>query len=104
VRVLFVLIISWFVGFSVAFAGEIKGVSSSKVGSAEHLISLSGSELSSKDVKVFEIPGEDYRIVVDISGASSKLLNSGVYNSDNQAGLDKIERYSICPAYGGRKT
>ncbi len=53
-------------------------------------VSIEGADIKASDVKVFEIPGESPRIVIDIAQATSPLFVKGVYKADGLADVKAI--------------
>ena len=81
-QILSILILSVLFFHLDAQAGSISSVEILDVSTEKITVTLAGEALEEEDFSVFEIPGEDPRIVIDISDSSSELLKNGNFERD----------------------
>lgn len=87
--VILTMILSLILAFS-AMAGEVLSVEVQQISSKEAQIEFETRDLRSANVKIFQIPGEKPRIVVDLKDSRSKLLKSGNFKKTPESGAKAI--------------
>ena len=83
-------LIACFISALSALAADISNVDVRQTGAGSTEITFSAEKLRSSDVKIFQISGNDPRIVVDFKGSSSKLLRSGNYTAKPDPTIEGI--------------
>ncbi len=79
-RIIFA-IITMFCAAQMAFAASVTAITVEAMPAETRLV-IHGEGFSSADVKIFEIKEGKRRIVIDIQGATSKLLHKGMYKGE----------------------
>lgn len=96
-RFFFLVIISLFIGAFSAKATDIDGISIAAIDAQKVEIVFDGSAIESKNVNIFEIAGDNPRIVIDINDGKSPLLVNGAYKKTHNSHIRGIRAANQTP-------